>query len=181
MNYELVNSSDPHLKHGTYDFNFAEPQIDPQELAENLANVMIENNGVGLAAPQVGISLSAFVVGDPKNRDSIRAFFNPKIVDMSGDEVYIEEGCLSFPGLFVKVKRPSEIRIRYQNVQGETITEKFSGFTARIIQHEYDHLQGIVFTSKANRIHLNKARKDQKLLQRKLKRKPKVFEPNVVA
>ena len=71
----------------------------------------------------------------------------------------MEEGCLSFPGLYFKVKRPAAIKIRYQRPNGETVTEQFQGLTARIVQHEIDHLDGIKYTSRGNRIHVDAAKK----------------------
>jgi len=167
---ELIKPNDPILKSQTIPFDFENPHRDPGKLAEDLANKMIEKNGVGLAAPQVGIPYSVFVVGDPSNKESIMAFFNPKIIDTMGEDVYYEEGCLTYPGLFVKVKRPQQIRLRFTDVNGETTTTKYTGFTARVIQHEYDHLSGIVFTSKATRYHLEQAKRHQKKIQR-LKKK----------
>ena len=131
---------------------------------------MMLENGIGLAAPQVGMNLSVFVIGDPTNRESIIAMFNPKIVDTFGEMVYYNEGCLSFPGLYVKVKRPAGVRIRFTDMNGETTTTKYSGMTARSIQHEYDHLDGILFQRRANRIHLEKARKDYKMMMRRRKK-----------
>lgn len=167
---ELVKPNDPILKSTTQSFDFETPPLVPGRLAEDLADLMIEKNGVGLAAPQVGIPYSVFVVGDPSNKESIMAFFNPKIIDTMGEDVYYEEGCLTYPGLFVKVKRPEQVRLRFTDVNGETTTTKYTGFTARVIQHEYDHLQGIVFTTKATRYHLDQAKRHQKKIQR-LKKK----------
>jgi peptide deformylase len=164
---ELVHTHDKILRQPTLPFDFEGNGRDPIQLAEALANKMIEHNGVGLAAPQVGIPLSVFVVGDPTNKESIMAFFNPKIVDFSEETVYYDEGCLSFSGLIVKINRPKEIRLRFTDMYNETTTTKFTGFTARVIQHEYDHLSGIVFTSKATAYHLGKAKKDQKLRLRR--------------
>ncbi len=164
---DLVKSNDPILKQKTLRFDFEKPQRDPRELAEILATVMMEHHGVGLAAPQVGIPLSVFVVGDPMNKESIMAFFNPNIVDMSMKQEYYDEGCLSFPGLFVSIKRPTMIRLRFTDMNNETTTTKYTGFTARAIQHEYDHLEGTVFTTKATSYHLGKAKKAQKIYQRK--------------
>jgi peptide deformylase len=164
---ELVHTHNKILRQPTLPFDFEGNGRDPIQLAEALANKMIEHNGVGLAAPQVGIPLSVFVVGDPTNKESIMAFFNPKIVDFSEETVYYDEGCLSFSGLIVKINRPKEIRLRFTDMYNETTTTKFTGFTARVIQHEYDHLSGIVFTSKATAYHLGKAKKDQKLRLRR--------------
>ena len=168
---QLVNPNDPILKQKTepYDFNGQLATRNARQLAEDLADVMIDQHGVGLAAPQVGIPLSVFVVGDPTNKDSIMAFFNPNIVDMSMEQEYYEEGCLSFPGLFVSIKRPKMIRLRFTDMNNETTTTKYTGFTARAIQHEYDHLEGTIFTKKATSYHLERAKKAQKIYKRRIK------------
>jgi len=166
----LLDPNHPILKKPTELFDFENPQIDPKQLAEQLAETMIENHGIGLAAPQVGIPLSVFVVGDPNNRDSIIAMFNPKIVDTFGEMVYYQEGCLSYPGLYIKIKRPAGVRIRFTDMNGEVTTLKYSGMTARTIQHEYDHLEGVLYTKRANKINLDRARKDYKMMMRRRKR-----------
>jgi peptide deformylase len=88
--------------------------------------------------------------------------FNPKIVDFSSETVLLEEGCLSDPGLFVKIKRPKKIKARYTLPNGETVTKVFDGITARCYQHELDHLNGLLYTSRANAYHLEKAKKNAK-------------------
>jgi len=168
--FKLVDKYNPLLKKATEKFDFENPQMDPKELAETLAETMIEKNGVGLAAPQVGLPYSVFVVGNPGDKETIMAFFNPTIVDYSEEQEVYEEGCLSFPGLFLKIKRPKDIRMRFTDASGETATTKYSGFTSRAIQHEYDHLLGVIYTSKANSFHLHQAKKNQKLIARKRKR-----------
>lgn len=150
-------------------FDFENPPMDPQELVDQLADFMCKNRGVGLAANQVGLPWTVFVMGNPTDRENVIAVFNPILVDTFGEEVYIEEGCLSYPGLFVKVKRPSGIRVRYTTAEGVTDTIKFEGFTARVFQHELDHLNGIDYRKRANYYHYQKALKDMKLLNRKRK------------
>lgn len=151
----LVNNTDQILYTKTERFDFSNPPIDPSELAHILAQTMIANNGIGLAAPQIGLPYRAFVLtGKP-----ILCCFNPIIVDTSSEQIYLEEGCLSFPNLIVKIKRPKIIRARYTMPNGETVTNKFIGMTARTFQHELDHLNGVVFTQRANSYHLEKARK----------------------
>ena len=111
---------------------------------------MYENNGLGLAANQVGVPYSVFAMrGQPQNY----VCFNPRIVQPSAEEIILEEGCLSFPGLVVKVKRPRHIRVRFQLPNGETVTETFIGMTARVFQHEMDHLEGKLYFNRANRYH----------------------------
>lgn len=134
-------------------FDFSNPPTDPIELAKTLAESMLKNNGVGLAANQLGLPYRAFVI----KSDPIICAFNPKIVDKSEKEVYLDEGCLSFPGLVVKIKRPESIRVRFTQPNGETTTKEYHGLTARIFQHELDHLNGELFYDKAIRYHRDKA------------------------
>jgi len=161
MILDLVSQNDEVLNRVAEPFNFENPQMDPVELFENLRDTMCHNNGVGLSAPQVGISLRVFVVGNPADVGSVIPVFNPKIVDYVGELSTIEEGCLTFPGLYVKVRRPETIRVRYTTQENVTDTIKFDGYTARVFQHEYDHLDGILYTSRANRYHLEKAQKQK--------------------
>jgi peptide deformylase len=83
--------------------------------------------------------------------------FNPKVVLASESVVLLEEGCLSYPGLITKIKRPQHCKVRFTTPNGDTITRQFTGMTARIFQHEYDHLDGIRFYDKANRFHREQA------------------------
>ena len=169
---ELVKYNDEILKNGTDQFDFANPQVDPQELFFNMRNTMCAKRGIGLAAPQVGFNLRMFTVGDPDMPSSVIAVFNPTIVATNirpeSEDVIYSEGCLTFPGLFLPIKRPRDIRVRYANEKGDIDTKMFDGLTARVFLHEYDHLQGIVFTSLASRYHLERARKDLKLHQRRV-------------
>tara|TARA_Y100000034_G_scaffold136412_1_gene212742 strand:- start:2678 stop:3181 length:504 start_codon:yes stop_codon:yes gene_type:complete len=143
---------------------------DADDLFETLKTALIEAKGIGLAAPQLGINKRVFIMGDYSEPDNIIPVFNPIVVDAVKD-VVAEEGCLSFPGLFVKAKRPSVIRVRYSSVSREsTDTINFDGMTARIFLHELDHLDGYTMADRATKYHWEKARKDLKLLQRKQRR-----------
>lgn len=168
-NYELVKETDPILHNPTTRFDFENPQMDPVELKNVLIEFMIQNEGVGLSACQIGIPYAVFSYGDPKNRDSCDAMFNPEIIYRESPEVVQQEGCLSFPHLFVKISRANKIRVRHQDETGETHTKVFTGYTARIVQHEVDHLNGIVFTKRAKKFHLDKALKKRKINQRRQK------------
>ena len=162
---DLVDCKDPILKEATPTFDFQNPPTDPIELAHDLAQTLIQNNGIGLAAPQIGLPYRAFAMMGEK----IIVCFNPKIVDTSTEQLYLEEGCLSFPEFILKVKRPKKIKVRYTEPNGNVETKVFDGMTARVFQHELDHLDGIVYTSRANKIHLEQARKAKKKLQRSIK------------
>ena len=152
---DLVDCNDPILRLPLEKFDFSNPPTDPLELAIDLAETCLHHNGLAIAANQVGLPYRVFVI----RGDEIITCFNPTIVDESTETIVLEEGCLSFPGLFVKVKRPKKIKVRYTEPNGETVTQIFDGFTARVFQHELDHLNGIVYISRANRFHLEQARK----------------------
>lgn len=156
MELKLVEQNDPILTNECSNFDFNNPPMDPIDLAQSMVKFMYDNNGIGLAANQVGIPYRVFSMrGDPENF----VCFNPKLVQPSTMEVTLEEGCLSYPGLLVKIKRPQHIRCRFTLPNGEVLTKQFTGMTARIFQHELDHLNGIVFFNRANRYHRDKALK----------------------
>ena len=151
---QLVNPNDPILTKPCDVFNFSNPPMDPVELAQNLVKTMYDHNGIGLAANQVGIPYRVFAMrGAPENF----VCFNPKVVQPSEMTVTLEEGCLTYPGLLVKIKRPQHIRVRFTMPNGETVTKQFTGMTARIFQHEIDHLDGIIFYNKAHLYHREQA------------------------
>lgn len=113
------------------------------EILENMVETMYKANGVGLAAPQVGINKRFFVIdtGD----GVVRKVVNPEILHLSEEIAESEEGCLSIPGIYRKVKRAYEIKVRYMNERGETKEETINGFLAIAFQHEFDHLSGTLF------------------------------------
>jgi peptide deformylase len=154
MNYELIDCNAEVLKSPVPKFDFAIPPIDPVEFAHILAEHMLKYNGMGLAANQLGLPYRVFAI----KASSIIVCYNPFIVDESADKIYLDEGCLSYPGLMIKVKRPKVIKLRYTEPNGNTVTKVFDGLTARIAQHEFDHLQGINFTKRASKIHVEQAR-----------------------
>jgi peptide deformylase len=166
--YDLVKSTDPVLKQVCKPFDFANPPIDPIHLASSLFETMFKHSGLGLAAPQVGIPYRVFVVGyDNTNK---QVFFNPEIIERSQREDDHLEGCLTFKRLFFKVSRPQEIKVKYQHVNGEWKEDKFVGLTARCIQHEYDHLDGICFTERVGKTTLMMAREKERKMRIKMTR-----------
>lgn len=136
--------------------------IDPEnypnlkELINNMFETMYNADGVGLAAPQVGLEDRIFVVDlspladeeHPEFKDFKKAFINAHIVERTGDMQVLEEGCLSIPGIHEKVARENEIKIQYIDEELQPREEVFSGYKARVIQHEYDHVDGILFIDK---------------------------------
>jgi peptide deformylase len=134
-------------------FDFLNPPTDPIQLAKDLTETMLHHNGMGLAANQVGLPYRVFVI----KANPILACFNPRIVSQTGEEIDLEEGCLTFPNYYVKIRRPKQIRVRYTYPNGETVTQIYDGMTARIFQHELDHLDGILFQSRATLFHKEQA------------------------
>lgn len=148
MIYPIVVYGDPVLKRK------AEPikkGTDLKQLIEDMHETMQAASGIGLAAPQIGKSIRLFIVdGSPLEeegmKDFIKAFINPTIIDEYGDEWAFEEGCLSIPNIREEVERPEKLTIRYFDEDWNEHEEEYDGMKARIIQHEYDHIEGVLFT-----------------------------------
>ncbi|HAK80408.1 MAG TPA: peptide deformylase [Runella sp.] len=134
-------------------------EINLAEFVANMYETMYESSGIGLAAPQVGQSIRVFVVdGTILNEDEEeedkdlslegfkKVFINPQILEETGDEWAFEEGCLSIPGIRADVYRPEKLKIKYRDPEWNEHIEEYDGMAARIIQHEYDHLEGKLFT-----------------------------------
>lgn len=130
-------------------------------LEKDMCEFMIASNGIGLAANQIGITKRVFVMGSNNipGFPAPFAVFNPRIVEASTEIVLDQEGCLSYPGLFLTVKRPSWIVAEYQNVKGDMIEARFEGYLAKCFQHELDHLDGVCFVDKVSPLKLNLAMK----------------------
>lgn len=142
---KIVKFPDPILRERMPYFDFSQPPIDPEQLEKNLIKLMFEQGGIGLAANQAGIKARVFVMGHPDNPELARAFFNPEIISSTDSFNDMEEGCLSFPGMFIKVKRPEKIKAQWQNSKGELQEGIFEGYDCKCFLHEFDHLEGIVF------------------------------------
>ncbi len=156
----IVAYGDPVLRKETQEIDKEHPQL--EALIENMFETMYDARGIGLAAPQVGESLRLFIVdatpfGDDEDlleeernlaATFKKVFINPKIVQEEGDEWAFNEGCLSIPDVREDVFRQPEITIEYEDENFKKHRETFSGIVARIIQHEYDHIEGILFTDK---------------------------------
>ena len=121
------------------------------DLAEYMASVMYQDDGIGLAAPQVSESLRLIVVGN-EAAQGYKVYVNPEITFRSKDGQISEEGCLSLPQIFGLVRRPKKIHVKYQDLNGKVFKEKLAGLEAIILQHEFDHLEGILFIDRAEKI-----------------------------
>lgn len=160
MIYPIVAYGDPVLRKKCKEITEDYPKLD--EIIANMWETMYNAYGVGLAAPQVGIPIRLFII-DPtpfaedeeleeQEREQLKnlkkVFINPQIVEEEGDEWAFNEGCLSIPEIREDVFRKPLITIEYQDENFENHRETFSGLAARVIQHEYDHIEGILFTDK---------------------------------
>ena len=152
MIYPIVAYGDPVLKAQAQDIPLQAPEL--PKLIEDMYDTMYNAHGVGLAAPQIGKSIRLFVIDsapfeedeDKKAAAVKKAFINPQIIREEGEEWAFEEGCLSIPGIREDVYRPALVTIRYFDADWQLQEEVFDGLVARIIQHEYDHIEGILFT-----------------------------------
>lgn len=165
MIYPVVAFGDPVLKARARDLPADFPATELQQLVADMYDTMYYAHGVGLAAPQIGKSIRLFVIDsapmvdeEDENGEPVqlaptaqpvkRVFINPQIVREEGEEWGFEEGCLSIPGVREMVYRPEQVTLRYEDENRQPHEETFSGMTARVIQHEYDHLEGVLFTDK---------------------------------
>jgi peptide deformylase len=170
MILQLVKDTDPILSTPTPHFDFLNPPTDPVQLARDLYESLVHHKGLGLAAPQVGLPYRAFALFAVPGI----VCFNPRIVDVSNETIDLEEGCLSYPNLTLKVKRPRRIKVRYAEPSGEVVTKTLDGMTARCFMHETDHLDGIVYTKRAHQVHVARALNKKKQLDRAAKKTRKV-------
>ena len=123
--------------------------LDRSKLSYTLNENMFHHKGVGLSANQIGIEERVFVMMIDIESEETITCFNPRIIKESKDEVVMEEGCLSYPELYLEISRPSSIIVKYENEGKYIFKRRLDGFIARVFQHEYDHMEGIDFTQRA--------------------------------
>lgn len=139
MTLKIRKYGDPILKKKAEEVKEITPET--KELILNMVETMQKERGIGLAAPQIGVAKRIIVVETGKGPN---IFINPKIIDKGREKIVGEEGCLSLPGLYFKIKRSKEIKVRAENINGEELKIRAEGLLARIFQHETDHLDGIL-------------------------------------
>ncbi|MDF1676791.1 MAG: peptide deformylase [Vicingaceae bacterium] len=153
----IVAYGDPVLRKETEEIDANYPDL--KQLIADMFETMYHSKGVGLAAPQIGLPIRLFIVdaagfnedGEaPELEGFKRVFINPIIIEEKGKEWKFEEGCLSIPGIREEVSRKPELTIEYYNEKFELVEEKLDGLGARVVQHEYDHIEGILFVDKIN-------------------------------
>lgn len=166
MKYPVTVYGDTLLRKKAKEIKKDDPKL--SEIIENMWETMYYSDGVGLAAPQVGMSIRMFVIDassgadeEPELEGFKKVFINPEIIETAGEEWIMNEGCLSLPEIREDVSRPDEVTIRYFDENFEEHEETYRGFAGRVIQHEYDHLEGVLFID-----HLSPLRK--RLLKGKL-------------
>lgn len=157
---KLVLDPDPILTKRAEEWNFAVDK-DAETVETEMIKIMKTFQGRGLAGNQVGLLKRVFVIKLEQTKQTL-AMFNPRVLSTDKSEIDYEEGCLSFPNLWLKIKRPNKIDIEYLDKNGKEYTMSLSGIDARCFLHELDHLDGIVFTSKISQIKLALAKKKQR-------------------
>lgn len=145
--FDLVALGHPALSTVMPEFDFANATINPVDFASSLVETCRKYRGLGLSANQCGFEHRVFVMG---HDTEYVAYFNPKVVAVVEEEglAHMEEGCLSFPMLNLRISRPKTIDVEYQDYNGDKHTKRFSGITARCFLHELDHMNGIVYTNR---------------------------------
>lgn len=141
-----------------------------EDLHANLTQTMAAYGGIGLSANQAGLPVRAFVMYTDLNEKKVTLYLNPKITWESDETSMFSEGCLTYPYLFLNIKRPNLIKFTYTNIDGEQSEGSFSGLSARIFQHEYDHMEGKNFTMYASKLKLDMAKKKQLKMIKSLKK-----------
>ena len=163
--YQLVEEAMKVLREPTTEFDFENPPEDPKEIEKNMAEAMERFGGLGLSANQLGLPYRVFVM---RTADSgIKAFFNPEIIKLSKETELMKEGCLSFPDIYLMIKRPSAIELEYSDAENERHTLQLEGLGSRCVQHELDHLNGIIFLQRASRFKIERALKARKKERKK--------------
>jgi len=161
---------DPVLRQKAQEIKIINDEI--KELSNNLMETMQAENGLGLAAPQVGISLQAIAIDTSEERDNPYVLLNPEITYSSKEMATMEEGCLSFPDIYGKIMRHEEITVEGLKIDGQYVKLHLKGIESRAIQHEFDHLQGVLFIDKMSASH-------KIVLKGKLKKLKKATQANL--
>ena len=141
-----------------------EHHADLEKFEHEMIQFMHDEKGIGLAANQIGITKRFFAIGhntfDTFQKSAI--IWNPLIKKQSEETIFDVEGCLSFPGIFIKVERPKQIEVQYETTQGETKTARLDGMESKCFQHELDHLEGITFNKRVSKLRWDMAKKKSK-------------------
>ena len=155
--HKTLNEKSTPWKHG----DTIEGYKDIEKFEKEMVNEMIRQNGIGLAANQIGITKNFFCIGsdtfDTFKKPAI--IWNPRVIKFSKNKVTDVEGCLSFPGIFMKVERPEIVEVSYETTKGDTQYAKLEGIESKCFQHECDHLEGITFNKRVSKLRWDMANK----------------------
>ena len=160
----LVSVTDPILKKPLESCSIG---LDRKELQDRLLSAMEHYQGIGLSANQIGIKERAFIMYSDVKKKEIISCFDPLITDYSEEKIIMDEGCLTWPGLWLKVERSEGIRCVYNDVDGELVQVQMHGLESRIFQHEYDHMEGTNFTQRVSKLKLNMAKRRASKMQKR--------------
>ena len=160
--YQLIEEASQVLRTPPELFDFENPAEPPEEIAKNMIEAMEKFGGLGLSANQVGLPYRMFVMrtmheGDTESK--VVPYFNPELTRVSQETELMKEGCLSFPDIYLMIKRSKTVEFKYQDVEGKEHTVVLEGLGARCVQHEIDHLNGILFLQRASKLKLERALK----------------------
>lgn len=136
-----------------------------RRLVEKMTDIMLENKGIGLAAPQAGVSLRLFIISLDGTRENLKVYINPTVTP-TGELGLIDEGCLSVPGIFTKIRRYKKCKVTATSLDGSEFIEEAEGLYARALQHEYDHIEGMTIVNRMGQAAKIVHRKQLKALQK---------------
>ena len=159
---ELIKAPNEFLEKQVKPFDFE--NMAAEKISKDMVDTMLKYKGIGLASNQVGLDAQIFVMGE----ENPITVINPIITEVGPERVEMEEGCLSFPGLYFKVKRPAVVSVQYLDTKQKECIIKLEGLHARVFLHEYDHLQGITFDQRISKLRLEMAKKKQEKLLKDL-------------
>ena len=159
---ELIKAPNEFLEKQVKPFDFE--NMDAEKISKDMVDTMLKYKGIGLASNQVGLDAQIFVMGE----ENPITVINPIITEVGPERIEMEEGCLSFPGLYFKVKRPAVVSVQYLDTKQKECIIKLEGLHARVFLHEYDHLQGITFDQRISKLRLEMAKKKQEKLLKDL-------------
>ena len=166
--YSLVDYYDPILRTPTIPYDFSRPDAskDADYIMHSMTETLTKLGGLGLSANQVGLSHRICTIN---LGTEMWTLFNPEISFKSIETSPYKEGCLSYQGLYLKINRPAHIKVKFQAINGEFVEKEFDGLTATVLQHELDHLDGILFTNRVSSVILDREKKHVKKNLKKMK------------
>ena len=162
--YKLLENDNPILKVPLLGLS---EDLDRETLTENLVETMREYKGIGLSASQCAVMERVFVMYSDIKEQKIMACYDPHILEYSEETVLMDEGCLTYPGIWLKVRRPISIKAEWEDTKGTKGEYELFGFEARIFQHEYDHMEGRVFIDHVSKLKLDMAKRRAAKMKKK--------------